>query len=134
MAHKTVVVFEDDLDGGAAAETVTFGLDGVSYEIDLSGANAALLRDVFAAYVDAGRRVGGRAVVNRRGGAGPTKTDREQFTAVREWARGRGLEVGDRGRIPSHIIEQYHAAANTPEPEPAAAEAPAPRRRARKPV
>ena len=40
MAQRVQIVLEDDLDGGVAAETVTFGLDGVNYEIDLSDKNA----------------------------------------------------------------------------------------------
>lgn len=132
MAQKTVVVFSDDLDGKAAEETVAFGLDGISYEIDLSGANAARLRNAFAAYVGAGRRIGPTRV--RRVG-GPARTDREQFAGIRAWARGRGLMVSDRGRIPAHIIDQYHTSATAPEPEVVAAgtaEAPSPRRRAKK--
>ena len=42
---KWQVVLVDDLDGGPADETVTFSLDGVSYEIDLTHDNAAALRD-----------------------------------------------------------------------------------------
>ena len=45
VAKRTVVVLEDDLDGGPADETVTFALDGVSYEIDLSSSNAGRLRE-----------------------------------------------------------------------------------------
>ena len=51
MAQKVHVLLVDDLDGGDADETVPFGLDGVSYEIDLSAANAQKLRDALAAYV-----------------------------------------------------------------------------------
>jgi hypothetical protein len=47
MAQRVQIVLEDDLDGGVAAETVTFGLDGVSYEIDLSDKNAGKLRTSF---------------------------------------------------------------------------------------
>ena len=60
MAQKVQVVLVDDLDGGEADETVSFALDGVSYEIDLSSKNAAALRDAFATWVGHGRRVGGR--------------------------------------------------------------------------
>ena len=45
MAQRVNIVLEDDLDGTDADETVTFALDGVGYEIDLSSANAATLRD-----------------------------------------------------------------------------------------
>ena len=54
MAQKVQVVLVDDLDGGTADETVTFSLDGVSYEIDLTHDNAARLRDLLAPYVGHG--------------------------------------------------------------------------------
>jgi hypothetical protein len=60
MAQKTIVELVDDLDGGVAAESVAFGLDGVEYNIDLSSANAKRLRDSLSVYVDSARRVGGR--------------------------------------------------------------------------
>jgi hypothetical protein len=58
MASKATVIIEDDLDGSEADETLTFGLDGRSYEIDLSEKNAAKLRKVMAQYVAAGRPAG----------------------------------------------------------------------------
>jgi hypothetical protein len=109
MASKTLVILEDDLDGGAADETVSFSLDGVAYEIDLSSKNAGKLRDALAAYVGSARRVGGRAARGRaagksaRGGAVNT-------SEIRDWARAKGLDVSERGRIPATIIEQYNAA------------------------
>ena len=45
MAQKVQVILVDDIDGGEADETVSFSLDGVSYEIDLSESNATELRD-----------------------------------------------------------------------------------------
>ncbi len=45
MAQRIVVQKTDDIDGSAAPETVTFALDGTTYEIDLSEANAAPLRE-----------------------------------------------------------------------------------------
>ena len=48
MAQKVVVSLVDDLDSSEADETVEFGLDGATYEIDLSDANAATLRDRLA--------------------------------------------------------------------------------------
>lgn len=134
MAQKTVVLLEDDLDGGVATETVTFSLDGVSYEMDLSEQNAANLRGLFKPYAEAGRRQGGRAAATstRPRSGGPTKVDPTQLAAIRAWARGRGLEINDRGRIPARIIEQYNAEAMAP-PAPAAPEpAPAPSARERK--
>ncbi len=107
MAQKTLVILEDDLEGGEAAETVSFSLDGVAYEIDLSAKNAAKLRDVMAVYVGSGRRVGGRA---SRGKATKNRTGNARTADIREWARTTGLDVSERGRIPALIVEQYEKA------------------------
>lgn len=113
MAKKVTVTLVDDFDGETEAdETVEFGLDGVTYEIDLCAKNAEKLRNDLKKWVDAGRRVGGR----RRGRpAGATRArgaiDREQSAAIREWARRNGHNVSTRGRIPAEIIDAFHAAA-----------------------
>lgn len=106
MAQRIQVVLEDDLDGSAAAETVHFGLDGVTYEIDLSEANAASLREAFAQWVGNARRSGGRKTVGRRPGA----ARRTSVSNVREWARANGYEVNERGRIPASVQQAYDAA------------------------
>lgn len=55
MAKKVTVTLVDDFDGEATAdETVEFGLDGVTYEIDLSAKNAAKLRNDLKQWVEAG--------------------------------------------------------------------------------
>jgi hypothetical protein len=109
MAQKVQVVLVDDLDGGPADETVTFSLDGASYEIDLTHANAAALRDALAPYVGHGRRVGGgrrtttRAPRRRNDGpGGPAE--------IREWAKSQGIAVNERGRISAELKAQYDAA------------------------
>ncbi|NEE54003.1 Lsr2 family protein, partial [Streptomyces sp. SID8455] len=56
MAQRVVVTLSDDIDGGTAAETVTFALDGKTYEIDLNPANAKKLRKALAPYMAAGRK------------------------------------------------------------------------------
>jgi hypothetical protein len=61
MSSKVLVILEDDLDGGKADETVEFGLDGTSYAIDLSDANAKKLRDTLDGYVSKARKTGGVA-------------------------------------------------------------------------
>jgi hypothetical protein len=106
VAQRVHIVLEDDLDGSTADETVTFGLDGATYEIDLSKKNAAKLRDALAAYVGAARRVSSRSSRRSRGrgGSGPTASQ------VREWARGQGYEVSDRGRVPADVRAAYDAA------------------------
>ncbi|GAB2470829.1 histone-like nucleoid-structuring protein Lsr2 [Jatrophihabitans fulvus] len=113
MAQKTVVTLIDDLDNSKADETVSFSLDGASYEIDLSSSNAAELRDVMAKYVANARRASGRGP--RTNGTGavkrgrPARGDREQTQAIREWARNHDYKVGEKGRIPAHIVEAYNA-------------------------
>src|SRR6185312_17504801 len=92
VAKQTTVILVDDLDGSEAAEQVEFGVDGRSYQIDLSAANSAKLRDALAPFVSAARRAGGR----RRSGAAPVSrpsTDREQNQAIREWAQEQGMKI-----------------------------------------
>ncbi|NYI05731.1 histone-like nucleoid-structuring protein Lsr2 [Allostreptomyces psammosilenae] len=108
MAQKVQVLLVDDLEGGEADETVTFALDGVSYEIDLSTANADKLRGLLDPYLKGGRRVGGRAV---RGRGGAKQSVSSGDTAkIRQWAKENNLEVNDRGRVPAHVREAYEKA------------------------
>ena len=105
MAQKVHITLEDDLDGGDAAETVAFGLDGRSYEIDLNAKNAKALRDALAKYLAAGRRAGGRsAAAKRRTQVGTSARE------IRDWARSNGHKVPDRGRIPSDVRAAFEAA------------------------
>ena len=110
MAQKHIVQLIDDLDGGEATETVSFALDGTSYQIDLSKNNASKLRDALAIYVANGRRSSrgpGRPTGSRRGRG--ARSDREQTQAIREWARKNGHKVGEKGRIPASVLEAYNA-------------------------
>ncbi|MEV8442081.1 Lsr2 family protein [Actinosynnema sp. NPDC051121] len=115
MAQKVLVQLIDDLDGNPTddGETVSFGLDGVSYEIDLRPENAANLRDSLAEFVTSARRSGGRAkrraVTTTHRVVAESRT-KEQTKAIRDWARGNGYELADRGRIPANIIEAFEAA------------------------
>jgi nucleoid-associated protein Lsr2 len=113
MAQKVTVTLVDDIDGSAAEETLEFGLDGVSYQIDLSEGNADKLRSVLGDYVDHARRSGGRKRSPGRppvAGRAPrtASVDRDQNQAIREWARKKGYKVSDRGRIPKEVTEAYH--------------------------
>ena len=112
MARQTIVQLIDDLDQGKADETVSFALDGVSYEIDLSAKNAAKMRDALANYVANARR-SSRGSAVRSGGSGrrgrAARGDREQTQAIREWARRNNFKVGDKGRIPANILEAYNS-------------------------
>jgi uncharacterized membrane protein len=103
---------EDDLDGGDADETVQFAVDGASYEIDLSTANASKLRDALAKYVGAGRKVSARGGARTRGRAAATRSSGGNTAKVREWARANGYEISDRGRVPANILTAYEQANN----------------------
>ncbi len=108
MAQRVNIVLEDDLDGSPADETVSFALDGATYEIDLSSANAAALRDAMAPYVGHARRASGR-----RGGArssAPRSSGKRDLGDVREWARQNGHKVSERGRISAEVQAAYDKA------------------------
>lgn len=133
VARQEVVTLVDDLDGSAAEETIRFGLDGETYEIDLSRSNARKLRDALAPYINVARRVRGRGpAAGRRGrrkaaAAAPRKraaakktTTRGRRTSrttaaasaadIRAWAKSKGIPVNERGRISAEVIEAYNAA------------------------
>jgi hypothetical protein len=117
MAQKVLVQLVDDLDGTSSTDiaTVTFGLDGVSYEIDLNEGNASNLREHLSEFISSARRTGGR--VKRGAAAGGTTgsgRNREQTQAIREWAKKNGHEVSDRGRIPAAVISAFEAAQASP--------------------
>ena len=106
MAKKVTIQLVDDLDKSSAAdETVSFSLDGVNYEIDLTAKNAAALRDALALYIGHAERVGGRKAT-RSAGSG----SRSNVSAVREWARANGHQVSERGRIPADVQAAYDKA------------------------
>ena len=111
MAQKHIVQLIDDLDEGAADETVSFSVDGSAYEIDLSTVNAAKLRDSLAPYVANARRSGRGSARVASASTSPKRArgDREQTHAVREWARSNGHKIGDKGRIPARILDAYNA-------------------------
>lgn len=109
MSQRVQIMLIDDVDGGEGAETVTFALDGVAYEIDLSTSNASSFRDALAPWVGHGRRVTGRSSSPARsGGRKPSST--HDSAAVREWARSNGHTVSERGRISSVVMDAYAAA------------------------
>ncbi len=106
MAQRVNIVLVDDIDGSDATETVAFGLDGTSYEIDLNDKHAAKLRDALASYVGHARKVGGgRRTRSSAKTAAPGTSARE----IRDWARSNGFKVPDRGRIPADVREAFEA-------------------------
>ncbi len=114
MAQKVQVILVDDLDGGDAEETVTFALDGVSYEIDLSEGNAENLRESLSEWIGHARRVGGRSSARSRGSrsraSSAAPAAKADLFAVRAWARESGYQVSDRGRVSAEILAAYDSA------------------------
>jgi hypothetical protein len=109
MAQKVNIVLVDDLDGSEATESVSFGLDGTSYEIDLNDKNAAQLRDALAPYVGHARKVGAAARRNGRRSAAAA-SDGPSAREIRDWARSNGYEVPDRGRVSAEVRSAFDAA------------------------
>ncbi len=116
MATQTTTTLVDDIDGTDATDTYVFGIDGTWYEIDLNEKNAKKLNEALSTFVAAGRRGEARGARTRgrqaKAGrpAGRTSPDREQTTAIRNWARSQGLTVSDRGRLSQSIIDQFESA------------------------
>lgn len=116
MAQKVLVQLVDDLDGTSSDDvsTLTFGLDGVEYEIDLSESNAESLRKVLEVYVPVARRTGGR---KRRAVSPSGSGNNAEAGDIRVWANENGYDLAARGRIPGHVVEAYkEAMAEPPQP------------------
>ena len=107
MAQRVQVLLVDDIDGAVAAETVSFSLDGVSYEIDLTASHAKKMRDDLATWVGHARRSGGRKSSRKAPGGGVRRGD---LSAVRVWARNNGHTVSDRGRVSADVLAAYDKA------------------------
>lgn len=110
MTKQEIVHLVDDLDGDTAHETVTFGLDGRTYEIDLSDDHASELRDLLSSYVAAARSARSRSRAASRGrsrASGDGPRSRSEARAMRSWARSHGHDLADRGRIPAGIVQAY---------------------------
>lgn len=119
MASRVISTLIDDLDGTVADETVLFGIDGATYEIDLTAEHAQGLRDSITEFVNSARRTGGRLPRSRRHiSSGPNKGAKVRASNdpkpadVREWAKKKRKSINDRGRVPTALIEEYKAAHN----------------------
>jgi Lsr2 len=108
MAQKVVVQIEDDLTGGPADETVSFGFDGRDYEIDLSAKNSAAMRQKLEPFVSAARRSSHSP--RQRRTSGSRAGSREESAEIRAWAAANGHDVSSRGRIAANVVAAYQAA------------------------
>ncbi|QCR44249.1 Lsr2 family protein [Curtobacterium sp. SGAir0471] len=113
MAQRVTTHLVDDLTGDTIEDgegsTVTFGFDGSNYEIDLTNDHAEQLREAFADYVAAARKVGGRSGRSTSGSA-PRRGNSVELAKIREWANANGHDVSSRGRISQVVRDAYDAA------------------------
>jgi len=108
MAQKISILLVDDIDGSEATEMVKFGLDGAQYEIDLNAAHAEELRALAAPYIGKARRIAGPG--RRPARSRNTAANGTDSALIRDWAKGQGINVNDRGRVPADIVAQYETA------------------------
>lgn len=106
MAQKVVISKTDDIDGSENAKTITFGIDGNAYEIDLSESNANGMRAILAPYIASGRKVSEPNTRRKR------RRPHSKTKEIREWAiqQGYGNLLKSRGRVPEHITRDYERA------------------------
>jgi hypothetical protein len=107
MAKQVVTTLVDDMDGSVAEETVRFGLEGVEYEIDLSGKNGLKFRKALEPYVAVATKAGRGGLNRQTQRTTRSTTSRDENAAIRAWAQANGHDVSERGRIPTTVIAAY---------------------------
>ena len=108
MAKQIIERLVDDLDGSEATQSVTFGVDGVVYQVDLNDQHANELRAKLSSFVGVARRVRHQPG-HARSRAGGAATDKDRNAAIRQWALDEGVELPSRGRIAGAVQAAYDA-------------------------
>lgn len=113
MAQRITTTITSDLSDADGAETVTFGLHGAQYEIDLTPDEQKDLDKALEPFLNAARRAGGSTRRASRPASGATSNGNGvDAKAVRAWAAENNIEVSPRGRINGKVLEQFRAAGN----------------------
>jgi hypothetical protein len=109
MAQKVQVLLLCDLEEGdaKAEETIQFGLGSTVCEIDVCAKHAQQIRAGLEPFVAHARKVGAVAGGRRRQ---RSTSNREQSANIRAWAKERGIEISERGRIPASVMQEYEQA------------------------
>lgn len=114
MAKKVYVQLVDDIDDkpiDSGGEHISYSVNGVSYEIDLSDKNAKEFHRKLDYYIEHSARVGGKRAKKAVGTTSTgQKRDANQTKAIREWAKSNGYTISARGRIPSDVENAFDAA------------------------
>ena len=109
MAQKVQVMLLCDLDDNNvdAAETLQFSLGNTAYEVDVCAKHAQQIRDGLEPFVTQARKVSAASGGRRRQ---RTAGSRQETASIRSWAKDRGIQVNERGRIPASVVREYEAA------------------------
>jgi hypothetical protein len=113
MARKVYVQLVDDIDEKpieSGGEHITYSVNGVSYEIDLSDKNAKEFHRKLDYYIEHSTKVGGKRQKKSSSPATGAKRDANQTKAIREWAKANGHNISARGRIPAEVEQAFDAA------------------------
>lgn len=108
MVTKHIQVVESDLSGDLGAETTLIGLHGEVMSIDLTSSERANLDEVFAPYIEHGRKLRPMTVKAFTPREVPESTSQER-AEIRAWARAEGYEVADHGQIPNKVVKAYRS-------------------------
>jgi hypothetical protein len=107
MARQVIERLVDDIDGSVATQSVSFGIDGLLYRIDLNEHHAEELRSALGPFLETARRV--RAESGRRRGPVRATGNRDRNSTIRQWAFDEGVQLPSRGRIAAAVQEAYDA-------------------------
>jgi hypothetical protein len=112
MAQKVQVLLLCDLEEGnaEAEETIQFALGNTSYEIDVCAQHAQQIRTSMEPFVTHARKAGTVAGGGGRRRRERPASNREQSANIRSWAKDRGIQVNERGRIPASVVREYEQA------------------------
>lgn len=108
MARITTVQLIDDVDKTSeAVETIHYVWDGHAYEIHLTAEHADQFRTIMEEWVEHSALL---PEESRRKG-GPRRTgNRDENQKIRNWLRGQGIQVPERGRLRTEYVIAYRAA------------------------
>jgi hypothetical protein len=107
VAQRVSVTYACDYDDKEIPDgkqrSLTFGLDGQEYEIDLCAKHTERFSELVGKYAEHARRGTIRGARRRR----RTAANRQRSAEIRAWAKSNGLGVSDRGRIPAHVLAGF---------------------------
>ena len=108
MARQVIERLVDDIDGSEATQSVSFGVDGLGYQIDLNDQHAHDLRSKLSPFLEVARRVRDDSGRPRAGARGAV-ADKDRNSSIRQWALDEGVELPSRGRIAGTVQQAYDA-------------------------